>query len=141
MNATSTGLLSVKSNTNESGPTVWDVDENKLTTETSQSIGSKQEPSELVKVLEQEDGNNPIKKTEEATGTMEKVESQSNSSVSDVNNTLSVEPVVKKSEDPVSDSVAKPIALFGVRKKSAQRTKFRAKARPKKSKMKRPAKK
>jgi len=113
----STELLSVKSNTNEHVPKViHDVDQPKLTIDTPQSIGSKQEPSEPVKVLDKEFRDGPTK----------------------ITGIQPAEPVVKNSEDSVSDNVAKPIALFGVMKKSAQRPKFRAKARPKKSKMKRP---
>lgn len=129
----SSGLAPVESNSNDK--VEQDIDQ--IQPSTLISTNSKQEPLESVKVLEPEDGIYPVKKTEntvdEATGMV--------GPVSDVASSALVEPVVKeKAEDTISENVAKPIALFGVRKKTTQRPKFRAKPRPKKAKAKRPVK-
>lgn len=127
--AASSGASPMESNSNDK---VLDIDQVHVPT------NSKLEPSEPVKVLGDEEGKYPTNKTGIA---LDGVVGQHSSIVADTASTAGVRPVVKKSEEPiVEESAAKPIALFGVKKKTVQRPKFRAKPRPKKSKAKRPAK-
>jgi len=130
----SSGSSPVESNSNDK--VQQDVD--KTHSSATVSTNSKQEPSEPINILGPEDGMHPIKKAED---TMEDTVDGAKGMtdvVSDVASSVLVEPVVKeKKEDTILE---KPIALFGVRKKTTQRPKFRAKPRPKKTKVKRAVK-